>query len=867
MRKHTLSVSTSCRLLLIALLCAVGIESQAGIFPFLKKKKKAAKTEVKKSDYEKALTGRPITSAHSAFISLHKTDGNLLLELPQSSLGKDMLLGATITSASNPQLGKVGFKNSNLVHVRFVRKDSSVVMQVVNSGLLKPSGTQTPDHADDKSYGNLDFYKFPVKGVSKRDSSILFDASSFFLKEDRFFPIVENSVGSFKVGSQINDAMTRITSLKAFDKNACIVQERSYTINIEGRGNQKNIENYPLTIGINFTLALLPEVPMTPRISDSRLGVFLLETQREDSGKVEKAFVMKRWRVEPKDMAAFKAGEMSEPVKPIVFYVENTFPDNWKKAIKNGVLRWNKAFERIGFKNVMQVRDFPKDDPSFDPDNFEYSCIRYLPMSVENAMGPSWVDPRTGEIVNATVLVYNDIINVIDNWRFVQTAQIDPQARQAHLPDSLVFESLEYVIAHEIGHTLGFMHNMAASAALPVDSLRSAAFTHKYGTTASIMDYARYNYVAQPEDKGVSLTPPFLGVYDYHLVEQTYRYFPDSKGYEDDFRRLSSLMEKRAGDPFYRYGVQQIMQRIDPSAIEEDLSDDPVKASEYGMRNLRYILSQMDSWIPDNEDAKRKGELYNEILSQAFGYVRNVFANVWGVYLYQTSESSGLPRYKVVPRESQKASAQWLLKQARTFSTLGNETIESKLPAASNRPFKILERDVQVLAMLSASKLALSYYLDSTSYSPLEYLEDVYQDVFAKSLARDENLTPADRSMQEMFVTLLKEGIDAAVQISGVQSFRHTKHADPIVAALQPCECAFHRSRSLPTVDALGFGNGYGMSGELWGQTVNRTAEFYLFYAEKVKALLEQTSKETKNPELKAHYTLLLNKLMQWMKS
>lgn len=184
------------------------------------------------------------------------------------------------------------------------------------------------------------------------------------------------------------------------------------------------------------------------------------------------------------------------------------FQELWKQPIKEGTLRWNEAFEKIGFKNAVQVRDFPKDDPEFDPDNLKYSCIRYLPSSTANAMGPSWVDPTTGEIVNASVLVYNDVIRLINNWRFVQTAQIDPSVRAKKMPDDIVKESIAYVVAHEVGHCLGFMHNMSASAAYPVDSLRSASFTNTYGTTPCIMDYARFNYVAQPGDKGVRLTPP-----------------------------------------------------------------------------------------------------------------------------------------------------------------------------------------------------------------------------------------------------------------------------------------------------------------------------------------------------------------------
>ena len=215
------------------------------------------------------------------------------------------------------------------------------------------------------------------------------------------------------------------------------------------------ISNHPVSIGVQFTLALLPEDKMTPRLSDTRLGYFLTPKSIVNDSLIDHASFINRWRVEPKDPAAYFAGQLSEPVKPIVFYIDNAFPEKWKPAIRNAVLRWNKAFERIGFKNVMQAVDFPTNDPNFDPDNFQYSCIRYLPTATENAMGPSWVDPRTGEIITATVLVYNDVVNVINSWRFIQTSQLDPAARTLDMPDSILLPTLEYIVTHEVGHTLG----------------------------------------------------------------------------------------------------------------------------------------------------------------------------------------------------------------------------------------------------------------------------------------------------------------------------------------------------------------------------------------------------------------------------
>ena len=824
----------------------LSLSMSAQAFPFLKKKKKNTKatTEtVKKDAYERILTEEKTDSARGPFVSLYRTGEKLLVELPPSSIGRDMLIGATVSSVSSPQFAELGTRAGSVTHIRFVEKDSSIVMQAVNSELLDALPSPKANQAEATNYRDLDLYAFPIKARNKKTGGILFDASSFFLRESKYFPVITKIAGPYRVDAELKPEWIKVTALKSFENNACIKMERNYVANMSGNSGNVAISNQPVSIGVEFTLALLPNEKMTPRLGDIRIGYFLTPKSVVNDGLIEHASFINRWRVEPKDTAAYFAGKLTEPVKPIVYYIDNNFPSLWKKAIKNSVLRWNRAFERIGFKDVMQVKDFPTDDPNFDPDNFKYSCIRYLPTATENAMGPSWVDPRTGEIITATVLVYNDVVNVINSWRFIQTSQIDPAARTLDMPDSIMLPTLEYIVTHEVGHTLGLMHNMASSAAIPTDSLRSASFTQKYGTTASIMDYARFNYVAQPTDKGVSLTPPELGVYDKYAIEWGYRVFPNSKSFRDDVKPLMALVASHADDPMYRYVLQQSRYRYDPTAIEEDLGDDAVKSSTYGLKNLEYILKHFDEWIPDGTDGTRKAKLYRQMVSQAYGYARNVYAVIGGIKLNQSTESSGIPRYEVMPKEKQRAAAMWLLQEARKFGKRGVESIENRLPQINSHPYKTLASGIQEMALSATARLALSYYADSTSYSPLEYCEDTYNNVWAKTIAGDENLDDDDIAMQQLYVERLKENIVEVKQVGKVRSLRDDKQ-----------DVAF-----------LGFGVGYGEPDTMWTETIDRTAEYVFHYAQKLQKLLQERIKTTKDTTVRSQYELMYARVQRYM--
>ena len=883
--------------LFLSLALVAAAPAEAGIFSFLHKKKKTEKkAEPKKTPYEKILTDRPIQTASGPLMKLHKSDGKLYLDIPKANLGKDLLIGATIASISNPSLGNVGFRNSNPVHFRFIQKDSTVLMDIVNTELLTTAEPTKEMAASIKqNYKNLSFLSFPIKGWSKDSASVLIDASSFFLKDNRFFPVIEGSSSGIEVQEEQRDDVTHLKTLKSFKNNVSILVERSYKATISAGPASRTITNYPVTAGINFTILALPEQPMTPRLSDTRIGIFLTSKNVLHEGRIEPATFARRWRVEPKDEAAFAAGQLVEPKKPIVYYVDPAFPPVWRKAIDVGVLRWNDAFEKIGFKNVVQVRDYPTDDPEFDPDNLEYTCIRFVPTGVENAMGPSWSDPRSGEIINGSTFIYRGVNSILANWRFIQTAQIDETVRTKKMPEAALQKSLEYVLAHEIGHTLGFMHNMGASFSYPVDSLRSKSFTDKYGTTPSIMDYARHNYVAQVGDPVTNLDPPPIGLYDYYAVEWAYKYFPELKGdFVAENKELCKLIEKHAHDLRYRYGLQQDNPILDPSSLTEDLGDDPIKAGDYGMKNLKFIISHLGEWIKDDESSERKGSLYREALSQAYRYVNNVQVNVAGIYLQQSSESSGIPRYRVVPRDKQRASAQWLLNQARDFSQMSNRELEAILPYAANRPFDLLVNNLQAMAINQTSRLALSAYLDSTSYTPAEYAEDVFNNVFEKTLAGKENLTDQEMRFQALYVKYIGGNVESATRPTAMQvgltqnskadfeaslkggldaapltpeALRHQLLATnghvqdaSIKEAANLCGTCVH-GNTASQVGFLNFGKGYGEQADLWGNMVNRSAVVLFGYAVKTLELLEKSAKTAKNPEVRAHYQNLHTRL------
>ncbi len=730
------------------------------VLPVEAKKKKKEAPKPTKTAYQKLMDKSGRVSAKGGFVSLHKIQGKLYVELPLKYCGRDFLIASTTSKSSNSKLAMVGYKQHDPMCVCFNKQDSAIVLQSVNTSTLADSDLQL---AYARNYSNPIIKKYRIAAYNADSTNVVFDMTDMFVGDQKELSPVADNYSVLGIKSIFQKNLSSLGNIKAFEDNASISSTLSYKFTLTFLGSE--VSDGQMTTEVTRTLLLLPEIPMKPRIGDSRVGTFLTDksllTMKSDG--MEDFSYANRWRLEPNDSAAWARGELVEPKKPIIWYIDDAFPKEWKEPLKKSVTIWNKAFEKIGFKNVMQAVDFPKNDSLFDPDNLKYSCIRYVPIPVKNAMGPSWVDPRTGEIVNASVMVYNDVVKLINNWRFVQTAQVDSRVRSKKMPEEIIDESLSYAFAHEIGHTLGLMHNMAASSAYPVDSLRSVSFTQKYGTTPSIMDYARFNYVAQPSDKGVRLSPPDIGEYDLFAIKWLYSPVMGNLSVEDEAKVLEKWVDEKAGNPLYRYGRQQIDAQYDPSALEEDLGDDPVKAGTYGIKNLQYILSRMDGWIQDDESTAHKQELYDGISQQFNRYLSNALANVGGIYLTAVKDGTKGERWKPVPASKQHESLMWVIRQLRNSSWLDAPDLTKKFPLALKRSISLKGGIGKKLLTLN-NKVLLASHITNNGYAQKNYYDDLYAGIWEPTM-KGQRLSDGDKLLQRQVV---KEAVATVAKISGV---------------------------------------------------------------------------------------------------
>ena len=597
-------------------------------------------------------------SKDDGLFNVYQKDDKYYYEIPDSLLGRDMLMVTRISKMAvsirlsshkmNEQVLRWEKKNKNILlreasFVNFASDSLPIKTAVINSN-FEPI-----------------IFKFKIEARNDSLNSSLIDVTSLFNTDVKSLGYPQRSRKSNKLTS-MDTKLSYIESVKSYPENIEARHVKTY--------RSSDNESGFVSMELNNSMILLPEKPMKRRYFDERVGWFT--TSQTDYGidnqEAKTIKYLDRWRLEvkDKDIEKFKAGELVEPKKPIVYYIDPGTPKKWRKYLKQGIEDWQVAFEAAGFKNAIIAKDPPskEEDPDWSPEDVRYSVVRYLASPSLNANGPHTSDPRSGEIIESDINWYHNVMKLLRNWLFVQTAAVNPDARKTEFKNEVMGELIRFVSSHEVGHTLGLPHNFGSSSAYPVDSLRSATFTKKYGTAPSIMDYARFNYVAQPGDEGVALIPsdwetPNVGIYDRYSVMWGYKPILGVSE-EEEKEILRSWIREKEDDLTYRFGPSG---SIDPSSQTEDLGDDAIKASEYGIKNLKRILPKLMEWTTEDGETYDEMEyIYGQILGQFRRYMGHVATNIGGVYqFYKTADQDGAV-YTHVDKNHQKACVNFLNK-------------------------------------------------------------------------------------------------------------------------------------------------------------------------------------------------------------
>ena len=548
----------------------------------------------------------------------------LYFEISESLFGRELLVVTRFAQIPANYSGYLNAGSKTAEHVvEFIKQGQKILLKEVSYSNIADDDDPISISVSENNFKPI-LAAFEIKNSD--DNRHLIDVTNYFMADSPGFNIIRSKdKENYKIGG-VDKKRSFIDSAKSFPENTEILHTLTFSANKAPRNNQTKSFSFQ----INHSIIALPDDLMQIRFEDERVGWFTTEKINYSSGelKSDNFSIIRRWRLEPSDLDAYKKGELVKPVKPIVYYLDPATPLKWRKYFKMGIEDWNSTFEKAGFKNAIIAKDAPtkEEDPNFSAEDIRYSTVRYVASTTRNAVGPSVSDPRTGEILESDIIWYHNHLRSYRNRYLIETGAANPKARSLNTPEEEIGEMMRRVISHEIGHALGLPHNMKASSAYAVDSLRSGNFTQKFGIATSIMDYARYNYVAQPGDKNIRFVRK-LGPYDDYSIEWGYRYFGESPEKEKEI--LREIVDSKSLDPIYMFGGYG----NDPNSQTENIGNDPVKASMYGIKNLKIVAENLMKWTSKpTENYNDLNEIYGELMSVYRRYVYHVHNMIGGIY-------------------------------------------------------------------------------------------------------------------------------------------------------------------------------------------------------------------------------------------